>query len=78
MLPRNSLVPLGMLTMVHMLRVPGTARRSLEEKIDTSFAARELVFLVFGSLRHFERRLVSERTRDGSVAAQGYDRAFRS
>ncbi|MER9223408.1 recombinase family protein [Mesorhizobium sp. M0644] len=36
---------------------------SLEEKIDTSSAAGELVFRVFGAIAHFERRLISERTR---------------
>jgi DNA invertase Pin-like site-specific DNA recombinase len=36
---------------------------SLEEKIDTSSAAGELVFHVFGAIAHFERRLIAERTR---------------
>ncbi len=43
---------------------------SLEEKIDTSSAAGELVFHVFGAIAHFERRLISERTRDGMNAAR--------
>lgn len=43
---------------------------SLEEKIDTSSAAGELVFHIFGSIAHFERRLISERTRDGITAAR--------
>ena len=30
----------------------------------------ELVFHVFGAIAHFERRLISERTRDGIVAAR--------
>ena len=38
---------------------------SLEERLDTSSAAGELVFHVFGAIAHFERRLISERTRDG-------------
>ena len=38
---------------------------SLEERIDTTSAAGELVFHVFGAIAHFERRLISERTRDG-------------
>ena len=42
---------------------------SLEEKIDTSSAAGELVFHVFGAIAHFERRLIAERTRDGLAAA---------
>jgi DNA invertase Pin-like site-specific DNA recombinase len=43
---------------------------SLEEKIDTSSAAGELVFHVFGAIAHFERRLISERTKDGINAAR--------
>ncbi len=43
---------------------------SLEEKIDTSSAAGELVFHVFGAIAHVERRLISERTRDGIAAAR--------
>ena len=43
---------------------------SLEEKIDTSSAAGELVFHVFGAIAHFERRLISERTKDGIAAAR--------
>jgi len=41
----------------------------LEEKLDTSSAAGELVFHVFGAIAHFERRLISERTKDGLAAA---------
>ena len=43
---------------------------SLEERIDTTSAAGELVFHVFGAIAHFERRLTSERTRDGIAAAR--------
>lgn len=43
---------------------------SLEEKIDTSSAAGELVFHVFGAIAHFERRLISERTKDGINTAR--------
>ena len=43
---------------------------SLEEKIDTSSAAGELIFHVFGAIAHFERRLISERTKDGIAAAK--------
>jgi DNA invertase Pin-like site-specific DNA recombinase len=38
---------------------------SLEEKIDMSSAAGELVFHVFGAIAQFERRLIAERTREG-------------
>jgi len=43
---------------------------SLEENIDTTSAAGELVFHVFGAIAHFERRLISERTKDGLLAAR--------
>jgi DNA invertase Pin-like site-specific DNA recombinase len=43
---------------------------SLEEKIDTSSAAGELIFHVFGAIAHFERRLIAERTKDGIHAAR--------
>jgi DNA invertase Pin-like site-specific DNA recombinase len=53
-----------------MLRERGIALLSLEEKIDTSSAAGELVFHVFGAIAHFERRLIAERTKDGIAAAR--------
>jgi len=59
-----------LLTTVAMLKERGIALLSLEEKIDTSSAAGELVFHVFGAIAHFERRLISERTRDGVAAAK--------
>lgn len=43
---------------------------SLEERIDTTSAAGELVFHVFGAIAHFEQRLISERARDGIAAAR--------
>ena len=43
---------------------------SLEERLDTSSAAGELVVHVFGAIAHFERRLISERARDGIAAAR--------
>ena len=43
---------------------------SLEKRIDTTSAAGEPVFHVFGAIAHFERRLISERTRDGIEAAR--------
>lgn len=59
-----------LLTTVGKLRERGIALLSLEEKIDTSSAAGELIFHVFGSIAHFERRLISERTKDGIAAAR--------
>lgn len=59
-----------LLSTVIMLKERGIALLSLEEKIDTSSAAGELVFHVFGAIAHFERRLISERTKDGIAAAR--------
>lgn len=59
-----------LLTTVETLRGQGISLLSLEEKIDTSSAAGELIFHVFGAIAHFERRLISERTRDGVAAAR--------
>jgi DNA invertase Pin-like site-specific DNA recombinase len=59
-----------LLKTVEMLRERQIALLSLEEKIDTSSAAGELVFHVFGAIAHFERRLISERTKDGIAAAR--------
>jgi DNA invertase Pin-like site-specific DNA recombinase len=59
-----------LLATVTMLKERGIALLSLEEKIDTSSAAGELIFHVFGSIAHFERRLIAERTRDGIAAAR--------
>lgn len=59
-----------LLATVETLRGQGIALLSLEEKIDTSSAAGELIFHVFGAIAHFERRLISERTKDGIAAAR--------
>ncbi len=59
-----------LLATVTMLKTRGIALLSLEEKIDTSSAAGELVFHVFGAIAHFERRLIAERTKDGIAAAR--------
>ena len=59
-----------LLLTVAKLKERGIALLSLEEKIDTSSAAGELVFHVFGAIAHFERRLISERTKDGVAAAR--------
>lgn len=59
-----------LLATVSKLRDNGVALLSLEEKIDTSSAAGELIFHVFGAIAHFERRLISERTKDGIAAAR--------
>ncbi len=59
-----------LLATVAMLKRRGIALLSLEEKIDTTSAAGELVFHVFGAITHFERRLIAERTKDGIAAAR--------
>jgi DNA invertase Pin-like site-specific DNA recombinase len=59
-----------LLIIVTDLKGRGIALLSLEEKIDTSSAAGELVFHVFGAIAHFERRLIAERTKDGIAAAR--------
>ena len=59
-----------LLETVDGLKSRGIHLISLEERLDTSSAAGELVFHVFGSIAHFERRLISERTRDGIAAAR--------
>lgn len=59
-----------LLEIVEHLKTHSIGLMSLEEKIDTSSAAGELVFHVFGAIAHFERRLISERTKDGIQAAR--------
>jgi DNA invertase Pin-like site-specific DNA recombinase len=59
-----------LLETVEHLKANKIGLMSLEEKIDTSSAAGELVFHVFGAIAHFERRLISERTKDGISAAR--------
>ena len=63
-----------LLSTITMLRQRKIALLSLEEKIDTSSAAGELIFHVFGAIAHFERRLISERTKDGIAAARAKGR----
>jgi DNA invertase Pin-like site-specific DNA recombinase len=55
---------------VDQLKGNGIGMMSLEEKLDTTSAAGELIFHVFGAIAHFERRLIAERTRDGIAAAR--------
>ena len=63
-----------LLATVNTLRDRQIDLLSLEEKIDTSSAAGELIFHVFGAIAHFERRLISERTKDGIAAARAKGR----
>jgi len=59
-----------LLTVIDELKEREVALFSLEEKIDTSSAAGELIFRVFGAIAHFERRLIAERTKDGIADAR--------
>ena len=63
-----------LLEVVDMLKERRIHFQSLEEKIDTSSAAGELIFHVFGAIAHFERRLIGERTKDGLTAAKARGR----
>tara|TARA_Y100000296_G_scaffold85346_1_gene121023 strand:- start:588 stop:1145 length:558 start_codon:yes stop_codon:yes gene_type:complete len=47
---------------------------SLNESIDTTTAVGELAFHMIGSIAQFERRLISERTKAGLVAARARGR----
>jgi len=57
----------GLLETVEFLKAHQVGLMSLEEKIDTSSALGELVF---GAISHFERRLISESSKDGIVAVR--------
>ena len=59
-----------LLETVNGLKARGIHLVSLEEHLDTSSVAGEIVFHVFGSIAHFQARLISERTRDGIAAAR--------
>jgi len=60
--------------MIGELQAAGIGFESLTERIDTSTAAGELVFHVFGSIAQFERRLMIERTQAGLAAARSRGR----
>ena len=61
---------IDLLSTVTMLRQRQIALLSIEVKDDTSSAAGELIFHVFGAIAHFERSLLLERTKDGIAAAR--------
>ena len=63
-----------LLETVEYLKEQNIGLISLEERIDTTSAAGELIFHVFGAIAHFERRLISERTKDGIEAARAQGR----
>ena len=52
----------------------GVGFRSLPEQLDTSTAARTLLFHMFSAMAHFERNLIRERTMAGLAAARSRGR----
>lgn len=59
-----------LLDIVEAIKERGAGFRSLAEDIDTTTPAGELIFHVFASIAHFERRRIGERTREGLAAAR--------
>ena len=59
-----------LLSIVEAIREQGAEFRSLAEDIDTTTPAGRLVFHVFASIAQFERERISERTKEGLVAAR--------
>ena len=59
-----------LLSIVEAIRDQGAGFRSLAEDIDTTTPAGRLVFHVFASIAQFERERISERTKEGLVAAR--------
>jgi DNA invertase Pin-like site-specific DNA recombinase len=59
-----------LLDIVETIKARGAGFRSLAEDIDTTTPAGELIFHVFASIAHFERRRIAERTREGLEAAR--------
>ena len=58
-----------LIEVVDQLKVRGIGFCSLTETIDTTTAAGELFFHVFGALAQFERSIIRERTKAGLTAA---------
>jgi DNA invertase Pin-like site-specific DNA recombinase len=59
-----------LLNIVEAIRAKGAGFRSLAEDIDTTTSAGRLIFHVFASIAQFERERISERTKEGLVAAR--------
>ena len=58
-----------LITTVGDLKDRGIGFRSLTEAIDTTNAAGELFFHIFGALAQFERSIIRERTNAGLAAS---------
>ena len=63
-----------LIDIVSTLRHQGIGFRVLQEAIDTTTPAGELIFHIFGALAKFERALIRLRTRAGLVAARARGR----
>jgi len=63
-----------LLDLVEAIKDRGAGFRSLAEDIDATTPAGELIFHVFASIAHFERRRIVERTKEGLQAAKARGR----
>lgn len=63
-----------LIDIVSTLRQRGIGFRVLQEAIDTTTPAGELIFHIFGALAEFERALIRQRTRAGLAAARARGR----
>ena len=63
-----------LITIVEEMRSKGIALKSLQDNIDSSTAAGELQFHIFGALAQFERALIQERTKAGLASARARGR----
>jgi DNA invertase Pin-like site-specific DNA recombinase len=63
-----------LIDIISTLRHQGIGFRVLQEAIDTTTPAGELIFHIFGALAEFERALIRLRTRAGLVAARARGR----
>jgi DNA invertase Pin-like site-specific DNA recombinase len=60
----------NLLEIAERLKAKGVALQVLDPAMDTASATGELVFLMFGALAQFERRLMLERQREGIAKAK--------
>ena len=67
-----------LLEIAEQLRGKGVALQVLDPAMDTSTAAGELIFHMFGAMASFERKLMLERQREGIAKARAEGRYTRS